>query len=89
MNFVIEELKEPHKNLPKAIFISCILCTVVYTLTIIAFHSTLSVAEVLKAEAVGVTFAERLYGHMAWIVPVFVALSTFGGVNGILFTSSR
>ncbi|CAG2115890.1 unnamed protein product, partial [Medioppia subpectinata] len=89
LNFVIEELKEPHKNLPKAIFISCILVTVVYTLTIIAFHSTLSVGEVLGAEAVAVTFAERLYGWMAWIVPVFVAMSTFGGVNGILFTSSR
>jgi len=89
LNFVIEELKDPHKNLPKAIFISCILVTVVYTMTIIAFHSTLSVAEVLGAEAVAVTFAERLYGWMAWIVPVFVAMSTFGGVNGILFTSSR
>ncbi|KAH7642158.1 Y+L amino acid transporter 2 isoform X2 [Dermatophagoides farinae] len=89
LNFVIEELKDPHKNLPLAIFISCSLVTIVYTMTIIAFHSTLSVADVLSAEAVAVTFAERLYGWMAWIVPVFVAMSTFGGVNGILFTSSR
>ncbi|RWS16515.1 Y+L amino acid transporter 2-like protein [Dinothrombium tinctorium] len=89
LNFVIEELKEPHKNLPKAIFISCILVTIVYTMTIVSFHSTLSVEEVLEAEAVGVTFAEKLYGWFTWIIPVSVALSTFGGVNGILFTSSR
>lgn len=89
LNFVIEELKEPHKNLPRAIFISCILCTVVYFLTVVAFHTTLSVEEVLGAEAVAVTFADRLYGYFGWVVPIFVALSTFGGVNGILFTSSR
>lgn len=77
------------RNLPIAILISCILCTVIYALTVVAFHTTLSVPEVLKAEAVAVTFAERLYGNWQWIVPVFVALSTFGGVNGILFTSSR
>ncbi|OQR75629.1 Y+L amino acid transporter 2-like [Tropilaelaps mercedesae] len=89
LNFVIEELKEPHRNLPRAIFISCILVMVVYTLTIVAFHTTLSIPEVLATEAVAVNFADKLYGWMAWIVPVFVALSTFGGVNGILFTSSR
>lgn len=34
-------------------------------------------------------FSQRLYGIMWWIMPVFVSLSTFGGVNGILFTSAR
>ena len=34
------------------------------------------------------TFAERMFGPVAFLIPVFVAMSTFGGVNGILLTSS-
>lgn len=89
LNFVIEELQDPVRNLPRAIGISIILVTVVYTLTNIAFYTTLSVPEVLGSEAVAVRFAEIMYGKFAIIIPIFVAMSTFGGVNGILLTSSR
>merc|ERR1719481_2224055 len=89
LNFVIEELQDPVKNLPKAIAISCILVTVVYVMTNVAFYTTLSVPEVLGSEAVAVTFATRMYGSFAFMIPVFVAMSTFGGLNGILLTSSR
>eukprot|EP00092_Neocalanus_flemingeri_P080114 GFUD01099901.1.p1 GENE.GFUD01099901.1~~GFUD01099901.1.p1 ORF type:complete len:501 (+),score=135.96 GFUD01099901.1:85-1587(+) len=89
LNFVIEELQDPVRNLPRAIAISIILVTVVYVLTNVAFYTTLTVPEVLGSEAVAVTFAKVLYGPMAFMIPVFVAMSTFGGVNGILLTSSR
>jgi len=89
LNFVIEELKDPYKNLPKAIWISIILVTVVYVFTNVAYFSTVSPEEVLGGAAVGVMFSRRLYGVMWWIMPVFVSLSCFGGVNGILFTTSR
>ena len=89
LNFIIEEMKNPVRDLPRAIFISCVICLLIYVLTIVAFHTTLSVPEVLGSEAVAVTFANRLYGKMAWIIPIFVACSTFGAVNGQLLTSSR
>ena len=54
-----------------------------------AFHTILDKAEVLGSEAVAVTFANRIYGSMAWVIPIFVACSTFGAVNGTLLTPSR
>lgn len=89
LNFIIEELKDPVRNLPLAIGISCTLVTVVYVLTNVAFYTTLSPGEVLQSEAVAVAFANKLFGKLAFCIPIFVALSTFGAVNGILLTSSR
>ncbi|ELU15752.1 hypothetical protein CAPTEDRAFT_147775 [Capitella teleta] len=76
-------------NLPRASWISISIVTSVYVLTNIAYFTTVSPAEMLASSAVAVTFAERLYGMFWWIMPIFVALSTFGGVNGILFTTAR
>lgn len=89
LNYVIEELQEPQKNLPKAIWMSCTLVTVVYLGCNVAYLTTVSPAEILSSPAVAVTFSKYLYSFMWWVMPVFVALSTFGGVNGILFTTAR
>lgn len=89
LNYVIEELKDPVKNCPKAIWISISLVTVVYTFANVAYFTTVSRMEVLSGAAVAVMFAKRLYSFMWVVMPIFVSLSTFGGVNGILFTSSR
>ncbi|XP_022258779.1 large neutral amino acids transporter small subunit 2-like, partial [Limulus polyphemus] len=89
LNFVTEELKDPHKNLPRAIYISLPLVTVVYVMANLAYFAVLTQQELLSSNAVAVTFGERILGVMAWIMPVSVALSTFGGLNGGIFASSR
>ncbi|XP_066597360.1 Y+L amino acid transporter 2 [Prorops nasuta] len=89
LNYVTEELQNPYKNLPRAICISLPLVTVIYVMANIAYFVVLTQDEILASNAVAVTFGDKLLGVMSWIIPFFVACSTFGALNGAIFASSR
>ncbi|TKR93864.1 hypothetical protein L596_008241 [Steinernema carpocapsae] len=89
LNFVTEELKEPNKNLPRSIYLSLPIVTLIYMLVNVAYFAVLSTDEILDSDAVAVTFAERVMGPIGVLMPLFVASSCLGSLNGILFTSSR
>ncbi|KAK7802143.1 hypothetical protein U0070_020017 [Myodes glareolus] len=63
--------------------------TVGYVLTNVAYFTTISAEELLLSNAVAVTFSERLLGNFSLAVPIFVALSCFGSMNGGVFAVSR
>ncbi|RXM30065.1 Cystine/glutamate transporter [Acipenser ruthenus] len=76
-------------TIPLAICISMGIVTVGYVLTNVAYYTVMSAEELLASEAVAVTFAEKLMGKFSVAVPIFVALSCFGSMNGGVFAVSR
>ncbi|GIX78921.1 large neutral amino acids transporter small subunit 1 [Caerostris darwini] len=89
LNFVTEEMKNPVRDLPRAIIISIPLVSLIYLMTNVAYFSVLTTEEILASSATAGSFGDKVLGVMSWIMPLCVALSTFGGLNGGIFSSSR
>lgn len=77
------------RNLPLGIIISCVSVTVIYVLTNVALYTVVQPHEMTGDSAIALIFASRVYGKFAFIMPIFVACSTIGSANGVIFTSSR
>lgn len=65
------------------------LVTITYVVTNLAYFIVLSRDEILSSQAVAVTFGDKMLGTFSFLMPFFVACSTFGSLNGAIFASSR
>lgn len=54
LNFMTEELRDPHKNLPRAIYISLPLVTAIYVLANMAYLAALTSHEMQASDAIAV-----------------------------------
>uniref|UniRef100_A0A3Q1EJE3 Si:ch73-352p4.8 n=2 Tax=Acanthochromis polyacanthus TaxID=80966 RepID=A0A3Q1EJE3_9TELE len=89
LNFVTEEVINPNRNIPLAIICSMVTVTVFYVLVNVAYYTMMTPAELLLSEAVAVTFANRTLQGLASVIPILVALSCLGALNGGFFAVSR
>ncbi|CAK8690494.1 unnamed protein product [Clavelina lepadiformis] len=89
LNCVVEELQDPRKNLPKAIFAAVLTCTTIYLLTNVAYYAVLTPTELIATDAVAVGFAIKALGVVSWSIPIFVAMSVIGTLNSNYIAYSR
>ncbi|XP_078503535.1 b(0,+)-type amino acid transporter 1-like [Lissotriton helveticus] len=88
-NFVTEELKRPEVNLPRALMIAVPLVTCLYIMVNISYFTVMSTGELLASGAVAVSWGSRVLGSWMWLMPLAVAMSTFGSINGGFFSGGR
>ncbi|KAH8383775.1 hypothetical protein KR009_010415 [Drosophila setifemur] len=89
LNFMTEELRDPYRNLPRAIYISLPLVTGIYVLANMAYLAVLSPSEMIASNAIAVTFGDKILGSFSLVIPAMVAISAFGGLSVHIMTSSR
>ncbi len=85
------ELKDPHRNVGRAIIISITLCVVIYALVGIAVASNLSLQEIIDTRNYSLAAAARpaLGEYAVWFTVVLAMVATAGGIIASIFAVSR
>ncbi len=85
------EIKEPHKNVGRAIIISLLICVALYFLVAITVAGNLSVDQIIEAKDHSLAEAARpAYGNAGLYFTVAIAIiATISGVIASLFAVSR
>jgi len=85
------EIKDPHKNVGRAIIISIGTCVLLYLLVSLAVGSNLSIQEIVKAKDYSLAQAARpAFGRFGlWFTVGFAIVATVSGVIASVFAVSR
>lgn len=85
------ELKNPHRNVGRAITISIILCVVIYMLVGFAVSSNLSLDEIIATQDYSLAAAAKpVLGEFGlWFTVILAMLATAGGIIASIFAVSR
>lgn len=90
LSFIGGEVKEPRRNLPRALILGTLAVLLIYLLANIAYLSVLSIEEMRASRLVAADVAQRLIGERGVVlVSAMVLLSTFGTLNGTMLTGPR
>jgi APA family basic amino acid/polyamine antiporter len=90
LSFVAGEVKEPARNLPRALIGGTVAVVAIYLAANLAYLAVVPIAEMPTSKLIAADVAQRLVGQWGvLLVGVAVVLATFGTLNGSLLTAPR
>ena len=90
LSFISGEVKDPRRNMPRALIIGALAIIAIYLLANVAYLAVLPIGEIRTSRLVAADAAERLLGGVGvTFVSLTVMLSTFGTLNGSILTAPR
>lgn len=90
MSFVAGEIRDPARNIFRALAIGTAAVIAIYVLANVAYLRVLSVPEIAASERVGADAAERIFGPAGGtLVTIVILASIIGTLNGCFLTSPR
>ncbi|MGH7140650.1 MAG: APC family permease [Pirellulales bacterium] len=89
MAFVSAEVRDPERNILRALVLGTLAVTGIYLLVNASFVHALGIDGVRGGQALAAEVVERRWPWGAKAVSVLVAVSALGAVNGMTFTAAR
>jgi amino acid transporter len=90
LSFASGEVKDPQRNLPKAIILGTIAIIVIYAVTNIAYLYVNPIEKVAQSRLVAADTMLALFGRVGVVlVSMFVMISSFSSLNGSMLASPR
>ena len=90
LSYIGGEVKDPERNLPRALIIGALMVMGIYLLANLAYLTVLGIEGMRTSRLVAADVAQAVIGRPGVVfVAVTVMLSTFGALNGALLTTPR
>ena len=90
VSFVAGEVRDPQRNLLRALTIGMAIVGALYILANLAYMRVLTIPEIASTERVGAELATRTLGRIGGtFIAVTVLFSIIGAVNGCILTAAR
>jgi APA family basic amino acid/polyamine antiporter len=87
---VAEDLREPQRNIPRALTWGMLTVITVYVLANVSYHVVLPMAEIAQTKTIAADVYQRLFGPLgASLAAVGVMCSTFGATNSNVICGPR